>query len=299
MAVTPVANGADGCARLTLAEVMAATGLPASTVHHYRRAGLLPPLDPPTGRRAYGDEHVVALRAIRWLRTSHGLPLDRIAEVLPPVLAAASATGGDPRDRLAAAEAALDACEAATARRRAIESATRLFSTRSYGEVSVAEVAADAGMAKGSVYRHFASKEELFVAVVDDVVASAAAELAACASRTGAATTGGGTTGAEARAGAEAFAAVVARAMPVLLELGARAAKGHDPSRALARRVLCTLATAAGRPAAGPDGDPTAAGLALIEQAFAMVLRWSVDGRWIDESGETGSGRGSTGRRRA
>ncbi|HET9691767.1 MAG TPA: TetR family transcriptional regulator [Acidimicrobiales bacterium] len=274
---------------LSLTEVMARTGLPASTIHHYRRAGLLPPLTPAAGRGARGGRmayhvgHVDALRMVKWLRTSHGLPLDRIAEVLPTVVEAAErgrraddAPGGDADARaLAAAAAALEACEAATARRRALESATRLFSTRSYGEVTIAEVAADAGIAKGSVYRHFSSKEELFTAVVEELLTATADDLAAV----GAAGAPTGPPGSP----AVAFATVVARAMPILLELGARAAKGHERSRLLARRVLMTLAAAAGQPAAGPGDDPTTVGLGLIQDAFALVLRWSVDGHWIKD----------------
>ena len=65
------------------------------------------------------------------------------------------------------------------------------------------------------------------------------------------------------------FGRLIARAMPILLELGARAARGDLPSQILAARVLRTLAEAAGRPL---SDDPVPAGLEVIETAFATVL---------------------------
>ena len=78
---------------------------------------------------------------------------------------------------------------------------------------------------------------------------------------------------------------VVADVLPMLLELGARAAKGHEPSADLARRVLRTLATTAGRPfisdeADGDGEDAIQAGLRVIESAFATVLQWSIGTDW-------------------
>jgi AcrR family transcriptional regulator len=251
--------------RFGLAEVMERTGLPASTIHHYRRSGLLPPLHPGSSRRSYDGAHVEALLQIRSLRDVHGLSLERIADILPDVLAG---TCGDAARR------------AAGGRARALEAATRQFSTRSYGEVTVADVAALAGIAKGSVYRHFSSKEDLFSAVVESLLATTAEQFAAVV-RSAAGPDG---VVRDRRAAAQAFAGVVTRAMPILLELGARAAKGHVPSQRLARRVLVTLAGAAGRPLTTAEGDPTAAGLGIIEQAFAEVLRWSVEGSWSGDA---------------
>ena len=284
---------------MSLSELIARTGVPASTIHHYRRAGLLPtPLTGPSNRYTYDERHVEALALIRGLREDRKLSLNEIAKVLPELLGAKHPTWRD-------AEA--DPCLPADGRQRAIEAAIDQFGSRNYAEVTIAEVAAAAGMAKGSVYRYFASKEDLFLAVVEALLTSTASEFADAVRRAG----GPAGIAGDRDGAAIAFAGVVARAMPILLELGARAAKGHDPSRHLARRVLVTLATAAGRPLVGApetaapatgDGAPVApaadddgerapaagddeaipAGLALIEQAFAVVLRWSVGDSWPD-----------------
>ncbi len=273
---------------LSLSDLIRRTGVPASTIHHYRRSGLLPMPVPVPGRSnrfTYDDRHVEALALIRGMREDRGLSLEEIAKVLPELLGAGRAPWP---------EAGTDPCVPGDARQRAIDAAIIQFGSRSYAEVTVAEVAAAAGMAKGSVYRHFQSKEDLFLAVVEVLLANTAADFA------DAVRTAGGPEGiaGDREAAAVAFAEVVASAMPILLELGARAAKGHAPSEDLARRVLVTLAASAGRPlairpapgakagdhpSAAVDPDDAAAvtaGLALIEQAFSMVLRWSVGDSW-------------------
>jgi hypothetical protein len=73
------------------------------------------------------------------------------------------------------------------------------------------------------------------------------------------------------------FGRLIARAMPILLELGARAARGDVPSQLLAARVLRTLAEAAGRPL---SDNPLPAGLQVIQTAFATVLQWAVGPDW-------------------
>jgi AcrR family transcriptional regulator len=53
-----------------------------------------------------------------------------------------------------------------------LEVATRLFAERGYEGVSMHDVADSVGMGKASLFYHFASKEVLYVAVVDRVIAS-------------------------------------------------------------------------------------------------------------------------------
>jgi AcrR family transcriptional regulator len=68
----------------------------------------------------------------------------------------------------------------------AIESAARkLFASRGFAETSIDEIAARAGVAKGAVYHHFASKEAIFARLVDALQAELAAELAAAPPRRG------------------------------------------------------------------------------------------------------------------
>jgi AcrR family transcriptional regulator len=200
---------------------------------------------------------------IRELREQRGLSLRQIKSVLPgllegkqPLLPLASAQG--PESRL-------------------IEAAFRLFSEpRGYASVTVSEIAASAGVAKGSVYRYFPSKEALFTAVVENLCQQTADSFAQAVADLG------GPEGLASDPGKTAlvFGRQIARAMPILLELGARAARGDGPSQVLAARVLRTLAEAAGRPL---SGNPIPAGLQVIEAAFATVLQWAVGPDWVSE----------------
>jgi AcrR family transcriptional regulator len=58
-------------------------------------------------------------------------------------------------------------------RRQLLEAGTRVFTERSYGDASMADVARAAGISKGLLYHYFPSKRDLFVATLE----AAAAEL--------------------------------------------------------------------------------------------------------------------------
>ena len=107
-------------------------------------------------------------------------------------------------------------------------------------------------MAKGTVYRHFASKEDLLTAAIETLLADTESRFEAAVDALG------GPSGLtdDPEKTAMVFGHLVAGVLPMLLELGARAAKGHEPSADLARRVLRTLAEAGGRPVHGPRRRP-------------------------------------------
>ncbi len=52
-------------------------------------------------------------------------------------------------------------------RREILDVAWRLFRERRYGEITVSEVAREAGLAKGTVYLYFETKEELFLSALE------------------------------------------------------------------------------------------------------------------------------------
>lgn len=55
-------------------------------------------------------------------------------------------------------------------RRQILDAARRLFSERNYGSVSLAEVAAEAGVARGLLHHYFGGKRELYLAVVREMM---------------------------------------------------------------------------------------------------------------------------------
>ena len=66
----------------------------------------------------------------------------------------------------------------------AIEAAARkLFTARGFEATSIDDIAARAGVAKGAVYHHFASKQEIFTRVLDQIQGELAALPAPAASR--------------------------------------------------------------------------------------------------------------------
>lgn len=66
--------------------------------------------------------------------------------------------------------------ERSDATMRAVEAAARkLFASRGFAATSIDDIAARAGVAKGAVYHHFASKEEIFARVLDSLQAELAA----------------------------------------------------------------------------------------------------------------------------
>ncbi len=205
-----VAGAGNGSTRasLTLSQLVTLSGVPTSTIHHYRRLGLLPAPEPArSGRFVYGEDHVRALVRIRELREERGMPLCQIKVVLPGLLegtepfpAGLEEAAGEPQKRL-------------------IEAAFRLFSEpKGYASVTVSEIAAAAGIAKGSVYRHFPSKEALFTAVVESLCQDTADRFAQAVAELG------GPEGLASDPGKTAivFGRLITRAMPILLELGAR-----------------------------------------------------------------------------
>ena len=59
--------------------------------------------------------------------------------------------------------------------------ATRLFAENGYEDTSIEAVLREAGVSRGSLYHHFASKEALFEAVAEDVETSIGAQTAGAA----------------------------------------------------------------------------------------------------------------------
>jgi AcrR family transcriptional regulator len=173
------------------------------------------------------------------------------------------------------------AAEHEVCRERIVAAAIEAFKTRSYAEVSVQDIAEAAHMAKGNVYRYFPSKEALLTAAIEALLDDTTDRFQAAVDSLG------GEEGLvhDPEKSALVFGYLVADVLPMLLELGARAAKGHEPSADLGRRVLRTLALTAGRPfipdeADGEGEEAIRAGLQVIQSAFATVLEWSVGTDW-------------------
>jgi AcrR family transcriptional regulator len=244
----------------SLATLVERTGVPPSTIHHYRKVGLLPaPRKNGANRLVYDERHVDALRAIRLLRERRGVPLEEIGRLLPDLLA-------DPDNGLFGEQSE----SSLTAARRLTDAAIELFRTRSYADVTVSQIAETAGVAKGSVYRHFSSKEALFEGAVKAMIDDVAAKFAAAIGQLSRAPDGSY----DRDQVAGIFMQLMEPDMTMLLELGVRAAHGDPASLELAVWMLGTLIEATGRPLASATPERIAdAGIWVIEAAFAATLR--------------------------
>jgi AcrR family transcriptional regulator len=241
--------------------------VPASTIHHYRARGLLPgPAATGAARSRYGDEHLQALLIIRRLRERRGLSLDRIAEILPELMASQhEAFQPAMWDRLLEAHASDDPIRAAL-----VEAALAEFTRHSLDDVAVADLCAAAGVGKGTFYRYFDSKEEAFVAAAEAAAAQVGtAVVGARADRALRADSADEVGVADLR---EALGPVL-RLLPVLLELATRASRGTPPFAAAASRSFRELAERMGD--LGGEGRSLATLAKTVIELKAVELGWS------------------------
>jgi AcrR family transcriptional regulator len=250
---------------VTIGELVELTGVPASTIHYYRRTGLLPAIRVAPNRYAYDESHVQALKLIRLLRERRRVPLGAIARLVPELLQG----GEEEAFRTEAWDVALagEVRPGAEAERRVLDAAIELFLRRGYAEVSIDDIAEEAGVAKGSVYRYFPSKEEVFFAAVESAVGDAVHRFETLVGSHGRAV--------DVDTAAKLLVGLLNPLMPVLFELGARSLQGRPGHPAVARRVLETLVSGIGACVSGPlsERERGAAALqAVMVDGFRAVL---------------------------
>src|SRR6266567_7456529 len=75
-------------------------------------------------------------------------------------------------------------------RRRILQAARRVFARHGYHGATIGEIADEAGLSNGAVYYNFASKEDLFLALLDDWRTELIRDVQAAAGRAGSAEPG-------------------------------------------------------------------------------------------------------------
>ena len=250
--------------RFSMAELTERTGVPASTVHHYVRRGLLPPpLRVSAKHFLYGPEHVDSLRVIRHLRRRQRLPLARIAEMLPEILA-------DGAEGFEAPVPDDDEPRTSTVAERILDVAIEAFGQHSYGEVSIADLCSGANVAKGTFYRHFDSKGQVFVRAADKVVLQSLARFREALEQ--------GPQPPDPQAAGTACAAALRPGLPVLLELAKRAMLNEPNYVNEARAAFRMLVAEMGDILRPGDADNRALAGMVILDAIAQVFRGLVGG---------------------
>lgn len=172
-----------GSRNFTMSELIERTGVSPATVRFYLTGGLLPaPMKLSANRFLYDERHVEVIRLIRILRERRGLSLDAISQLLPDLLPdlVGKPEGGVFHPGMwgrVLADRTQEKLGASTGE-RLLERGLRAFAEHGYAEVTIDDVCRDIGIAKGSFYRYYASKEELFFAAVGLVGARVVASIA-------------------------------------------------------------------------------------------------------------------------
>jgi AcrR family transcriptional regulator len=157
-----------------MSELVERSGTAAATVRYYLAEGLLPtPTRAQANRYLYDERHVEIVRFIRILRDRRGLSLDEIRRLLPellPDLLGSPSSGVFRPEMFAQLIAGFSGRSTGpSVAQQLISAGLEAFSARGVAEVSVDDICRAVKIAKGSFYRHFASKEDLFIAVTEHI----------------------------------------------------------------------------------------------------------------------------------
>lgn len=171
-AVAPAGEAATSPSATFTASVLSErTGTPVPTIHYYLHLGLLPqPIQLASNRFLYDERHVEALEVIRLLRHGRNLPLEVIREVLPDVLSLGGRGTLSREDWDLLVDAHLERSGPGVVSDRLVAAAREAFAQLGYAGVNVADICNTAGIAKGSFYRYFDSKEAIFLAAARSTV---------------------------------------------------------------------------------------------------------------------------------
>ncbi len=167
----PNASFEESLGGFTVSVLADRTGTPVPTIHHYRHLGLLPEtVQLAPNRFLYDDRHVEALTVIRLLRERQGLPLDSIRELLPDLVSYGHPGAFRPGMWDEVISSHLERSGPSLIANRLVEEARRAFARQGYAGVNIADICREAGIAKGSFYRYFDSKEAIFLAAARSTV---------------------------------------------------------------------------------------------------------------------------------
>lgn len=249
---------------LTIADLVVRTDVPPATIHYYLRHGLVPPPKRLSSNRfTYDERHVQALRLVRLLRDRRGLSLDMIRRIMPDLLRLEAEEAFRPEmwDRALAPRLSRRRLPS----QRLLEAAKDAFARRGYGDVNVDDICRAARIAKGSFYRHYRSKEDLFFAAVEATANDLCEEFAQVA----------GPEPVSAPVAGELMAPLLEPRLPIFLDLFARSLQRQPGYPATSRRVFGAAVARIGKAVAG-QATPEERGARVFGAAFVGVFRRSM-----------------------
>jgi AcrR family transcriptional regulator len=127
-------------------------------INRYLKEGILPR---PDEGGTYGEYHLERLRMIDHLRSRYGMSLRDISGLFGVIEGTASGeTAEEPEEDK----------QAADRRERILDNASELFAAKGYHGTTIDEIVQATGIAKGTFYIYFDSKEELLVEVIKRLI---------------------------------------------------------------------------------------------------------------------------------
>jgi AcrR family transcriptional regulator len=141
-------------------EADSGSSLTRPQINRYLKEGILP--RPDEGEN-YGEYHLERLRMIDHLRSRYGMSLKEISGLFGII---ESTAGGE------TAEEPEGDKQAADRRERILDNASELFAAKGYHGTTIDEIVQATGIAKGTFYIYFDSKEELLVEVIKRLIES-------------------------------------------------------------------------------------------------------------------------------
>lgn len=141
---------------MKISELSLAANLPASTIRYYIQEGLLPaPVKRGKTRAYYSKFHLEAITLIKKKQLKGKKSLQVIKEELGQELS-------QPED-------VMEEINPSSRHEEIISATIELFLQKGYGETSIADIAQNARVSKGTFYFHFKNKEDLFMECADRI----------------------------------------------------------------------------------------------------------------------------------
>ncbi|MBN2028433.1 MAG: TetR family transcriptional regulator [Actinobacteria bacterium] len=132
--------------------------LTRNQVNRYLKEGILPQ---PEEGEIFSEHHLERLRMIEHLRSRYGISLRDISGLFGVIVGSAA---GESVEEQEEEKLAVDR------RERIIDNATELFAAKGYHGTTIDEIVQATGIAKGTFYIYFDSKEELLVEVIKRLI---------------------------------------------------------------------------------------------------------------------------------
>jgi len=146
-------------------ESEAGSRMSRTQIGRYLREGVLPQ---PDEGEVFGQHHLERLRMIEHLRSRYGMSLRDISGLFGVIV---SSQPGEVSEEPEEEKQAVDR------RERIVDNATELFAAKGYHGTTIDEIVQATGIAKGTFYVYFDSKEEILVEVIKRLIENTLARI--------------------------------------------------------------------------------------------------------------------------